>query len=143
MRRTFTPLTIALALFAASAQAQDAPRIDGADLLVDLTKHAGHQVIIKNVEVFGASNSGALGNAGTVVVKITTTGIDPETFRYFLKNCSNSCVVRLLATPTGEKSGSGLPLLTGVKIVDNSGDPRSAAFGPGPMRSRIRIKAKC
>ncbi len=120
MKRTFALLAITAALFAASpsTQAQDVSRIDGADLLVDLAKHAGHQVIIKNVDVYGASNSGALGNAGSVTVKITTTGIDPETFRYFLKNCSNSCVVRLLATPTGEKSISGWPLLTGVKIVE-------------------------
>ena len=120
MKRTFALLATTAALFAASpsTQAQDVSRIDGADLLIDLAKHAGHQVIIKNVDVFGASNSGALGNAGSVTVKITTTGIDPETFRYFLKNSSNSCVVRLLlATPTGEKSGSW-PLLTGVKIVE-------------------------
>jgi hypothetical protein len=119
MRRTFTLLTIALALFAASAQAQEAPRVDGADLLVDLAKHAGHQVIVKNVKVFGANNDGALGQAGGVTLKITTAGIDPETFRYMLKNCaSTSCNVRLLlATPTGDKS-AGWPSLAGVKIIE-------------------------
>ncbi len=121
MRRTFTLLTIALAVFAAAAQGQEAPRLDGADLLVDLAKYAGHQVIIKNVSVWGADNDGALGRAGGVTLKITTTGIDPETFRYMLKNCassSDSCNVRLLlATPTGDKR-AGWPLLAGVKIIE-------------------------
>jgi hypothetical protein len=118
MRRIFTLLIIAFALFATSAQAQEAPHIDGADLLVDLAKHAGHQVIIKNVSVWGADNDGALGRAGGVTLKITTTGIDPETFRYMLKNCASpldGCNVRLLlATPTGEKR-AGWPLLGGRK----------------------------
>jgi hypothetical protein len=121
MRRIFTLLTIALALFAASAQAQEAPpRVDGADLLVDLAKHAGHQVIVENVNVFGATNDGALGKAGGVTLKITTTGIDPETFRYMLKNCASSygCNVRLLlATPTGDKP-AGWPSLADVKIIE-------------------------
>jgi hypothetical protein len=120
MRRTFTLLTIALALFAASAQAQEAPHVDGADLLVDLAKHAGHQVILQNVKVFGGDNDGALGMAGGVTLKITTIGIDPETFRYMLKNCAGSsdCNVRLLlATPTGDKRASW-PILAGVKIIE-------------------------
>ena len=93
--------------------------LDGADLLIDLAKHAGHQVIVKNVNVFGADNGGALGRASGVLVKISTTGIDTETFRYFLKNCSSvsGCKVHLLVTPTGDKLGDW-PVLAGVKIVE-------------------------
>jgi hypothetical protein len=106
-------LATAVAL-AGSAQGQefaqaptDVPHLVGADLFIDLTQYAGKQVVITDARVYGASNSGALMDAGRATFKILPQGIDRETFRYFLKNCDGNrenCNVHLLATPTGKKN---------------------------------------
>ena len=94
----------------------DVPHLVGADLFIDLAKYAGQQVVITDARVYGASNGGALMDAGRVTFKILPQGIDRETFRYFLKNCTETCNVHLLATPTGNKR-MDWPELVDVKIV--------------------------
>jgi hypothetical protein len=97
----------------------DVPHLVGADLFIDLAQYVDKQVVITDAEVYGAGNHGALLDAGRVTFKITTEGIDRETFRYFLKNCDGTgekCKVRLLVTPTG-KVTMHWPELVGVKIV--------------------------
>jgi hypothetical protein len=93
------------------------PHLVGADLFIDLEQYVGKQVVITDARVYAASNSGAYVEAGTVHFKISTKGIDRETFRYFLKNCGKFCKVRLLATPTGNV-GPDDPELVDVKIVN-------------------------
>jgi hypothetical protein len=98
-----------------------ASAISGADLLIDLDKWAGKEVYLTDVRVHGADNNGALGRAAGVTYKITTKGIDKETHRMLLKNCSSgtgnpACDgLNLTATPTGEKS-MGWPVLINVRI---------------------------
>jgi hypothetical protein len=115
-------LTGLIGVSAASAQ----PAISGPDLLVDLDQFVGKEVILEHTEVHGADNDGALVKSDGVTFKISTDGIDPETFRQFLKSCSRTpawgesrppeCKVRLLVTPNGKKF-IGWPILTNVKVV--------------------------
>jgi tetratricopeptide (TPR) repeat protein len=64
------------------------PRIVGADLYIDLARYTGRPVILTDGGVVGANNSFALIQAGAVTFKIITDGIDSESFRFLLKNCS-------------------------------------------------------
>ena len=104
----------------ASSPASPPPRIAGADLYIDLGQYIGRTVILTDGTVQGASNYGALISAHGVSFKITTVGIDRESFRFFLKNCTGfsqeNCKIPLLVTPTGEKSGA-LPQLKDVKMI--------------------------
>ena len=100
--------------------ATSAYAISGADLLIDLDKWAGKEVYVTNVQVYGANNLGALGTASGVTFKITTQGIDKETFRRLLKDCNgvmnSACKgLSLTVTPTGEKE-IGWPVLINVRI---------------------------
>jgi hypothetical protein len=92
--------------------------ISGANLLTDLDKWADKKVYLTNVRVHGANNYGAIAQASGVIFKITTSGIDKETFRTLLKDCSsNPCEgLNLTVTPTGRKVVSGWPELINVRI---------------------------
>jgi hypothetical protein len=112
-------ITWTIAVSAALAQ----PAVTSADLFIDLDKYVGKEVILTDARVHDAGNSGAFANSGGVYFWISPEGIDRETFRYFLKNCSGSSFgvpacekVRLLVTPTGKKS-SNVPTLINVKII--------------------------
>jgi hypothetical protein len=99
---------------------QSPPRIAGADLYIDVAQYIGRPVILTDGEVQGANNYGALIKAGATTFKIATDGIDRESYRFFLKNCSGfrgeQCRTPLLVTPTGEKSGQ-LPVVRDVKMI--------------------------
>ena len=110
-------ITASVGVSAALAQ----PAVTGADLLVDLEQFIGKEVILIDAEVFSADNRGALAKSGGATFRISAEGIDRETFREFLKNCSGlglsaECKRRLLVTPNGEKARD-LPILINVKIV--------------------------
>jgi tetratricopeptide (TPR) repeat protein len=95
------------------------PRIAGADLYIDLDKYIGRPVVLTDGYVYGANTNGAQIRAGGTNWKMTTDGIDRESFRFFLKNCSsgaNECKFLLLVTPTGEKSVVG-PFVKDVKMI--------------------------
>jgi hypothetical protein len=103
------------------SSAASPPKIAGADLFIDLVQYIGRPVIIADGGVFEANNDGALIKAGGNTFKLTVDGIDRETFRFFLKNCTGTaigeqCTTPLLVTPTGEKS-LGWPLLKNVKMI--------------------------
>jgi hypothetical protein len=94
--------------------------VSGNNLLVDLDNWAGKEVYLTNVRIFATDNNGALGTTSGVTFKITTRGIDKETFRRLLKNCHGimnpECDgLSLTATPTGEKQ-VGWPVLINVRI---------------------------
>src|SRR5262249_52048930 len=99
---------------------QNPPRIAGADLYIDLAQYIGRPVILSDGEVQFANNYGALIKAGATSFKIATEGIDRESYRFFLKNCSGfkgeQCRTPLLVTPTGEKSGQ-MPVVRDVKMI--------------------------
>jgi tetratricopeptide (TPR) repeat protein len=103
----------------ASSPASPPPRIAGADLYIDLAQYSGRPVILTDGTVQGANNYGALIAAHGVSFN-TTGGIDRESFRFFLKNCTgfaqDNCKIPILVTPTGEKP-SGLPQLKDVKMI--------------------------
>ena len=89
--------------------------------MVDLDRYIDKQVIVSGCVIYLASNDGASMMCGGVTFKIIVDGIDRETFRYFLKNCSGlgeqpNCRMPVFATPIGKKWGSS-PLLKDVKIV--------------------------
>jgi tetratricopeptide (TPR) repeat protein len=96
------------------------PRIAGADLFIDLAQYIGRPVILTDGTVFGANNSNAAVRTRGPTFQITVEGIDRESFRFFLKNCSagnqDNCKMPLLVTPTGEKSGAW-PSLKNVKMI--------------------------
>src|SRR5690242_7041692 len=100
------------------AQEQQPPHLDGADLFIDVDQYVGKPVVLTNCEIYGAGNNGAILNCHSTYFKVTTDGIDRESFRFFLKNCTNlgGCKMPFLVTPTGEKSGVG-PSLKDVKIA--------------------------
>jgi hypothetical protein len=80
--------------------------------------------VLTDCGVFDASNSGALINASGVTFWMSVEGINRDSFRYFLKNCSGTggvltnspCKMPLLVTLTGEQRG-GNPVVKNVKIV--------------------------
>ena len=79
-----TLITAMITLSGALAQST----VTGADLLVDLDTFIGKEVILTDVEVYGSNNRGALVASGGATFQISAEGIDRETFRQFLKNCS-------------------------------------------------------
>jgi hypothetical protein len=92
-----------------SSSAGDAPKVDGADLYVDLAQYVGKEVLLIDGEVSMTDTMGATLRSGGVVFKIVTDGIDRETFRYILKHCSSielmkrsACQIPLYVTPTGQ-----------------------------------------
>jgi hypothetical protein len=91
--------------------------ISGANLMIDLDKWAGKEVYLTNVSVWYADNNGATLNASGVRFKITTRGIDKETFRTLLRDCHGHCDnMNLTVTPTGQKVASNWPELINVRI---------------------------
>jgi len=120
MRFAIIIAAVAVALSTA-ALAENPSKIVGADLYIDLAQYAGRVVILTDGGVVAADNFGALIVAAAVRFKIITDGIDPESFRFMLKNCSSimlqsQCKFPLLVTPTGEKSAN-LPVLKDVKMI--------------------------
>src|SRR5205814_8123167 len=103
------------------------PKLNGADLFVDIKEYVGREVLLTGARIYGASNSGALAEASGVTFKLSTDEIDRETLRYFLKNCSQignreiqPCQVSLHVTPTGKMS-LNFPILKSVKIAQSAG----------------------
>jgi hypothetical protein len=100
-------------------------RLIGADLFVDLQKYVCKQVILMDGEVFDASDRGGLIETPGATFDINVEGIDRESLRYFLTNCTGlpqrrpqgipRCDVPLLVIPTG-KFRVG-PELKSVKIA--------------------------
>jgi hypothetical protein len=97
--------------------------LSGHNLFIDLEKWANKEIYLTNVRVHGTDNGGAIANAGGVTFKISPRGIDPETFRKFLKHCNirnwgNPVCdgLNLTVTPTGEKVVSNWPLLINVRL---------------------------
>ena len=117
------PLFLTSAFFAMTISIASAqPAVTGADLLVDLDQYIGKEVILMDVRVYGADNDGALAQSKGVTFKISNQGIDRETFRRFLTNCSSSTScdgLRLLVTPNGQKT-MDWPVLINVKIVPSN-----------------------
>jgi len=111
---------LAATTFAAPGLTQDIKRVRGADLFTDLQEYAGKPVILTDGLVFGATNSGALVTTGDVTFSISVQGIDRESFRFFLTNCSDimeqDCKVPLVVTPTG-KFNMEWPVLKDVRIA--------------------------
>jgi hypothetical protein len=102
------------------ASTQQPKHIDGADLFIDLDQYAGKPVVLTDCTIYGAGNDGAILNCHSTYFKVTTDGIDRESFRFFLKNCTGlseaQCQMPFLVTPTGKKSLIG-PSLKDVKIA--------------------------
>jgi TPR repeat protein len=106
--------------------AQEPKRLIGADLFIDLQKYVCKKVILMDGEVFGASDKGGLIKTPGTTFDIDVEGIDRESLRYFLTNCTGlpqrrpqgipRCDVPLLVTPTG-KFGAVGPELKSVKIA--------------------------
>jgi tetratricopeptide (TPR) repeat protein len=96
------------------------PRLSGADLLVDLNKYVGRPVVLLDGNVFGANNSFALVRSGGATFSINTEGIEPETFRFILGNCSGlqsaKCKMNLEITPTGGRS-MNMPIVSAARMV--------------------------
>jgi hypothetical protein len=103
-----------MVLLAALALAGPADAMTGDDLLADLDRLIGKEVLLTDANVGGAGNDGA-------AFKISDQGIDRETFGYLLENCHMvteppECQgLRLLVTLSGQKSPSGRPILINVK----------------------------
>jgi hypothetical protein len=129
---TLIALLVGTVMFGGPVQAQEfapppsnVPHLLGIDLYKDLaqvagkpSQYVGKQVVITDADVFMVDNHGALFRAGTIAFSVTTKGIDPETFRYFLENCNGGgCKVHLLVTPTGGSTVMDGPELADVKIV--------------------------
>ena len=96
-------------------------RIVGADLFIDIDLYWHRPVVLTDGRVFGATNQYALITTGGATFSISVEGIDRESFRFFLSNCSgivanSHCKMPLLVTPTGQKLG-GNPVVKDVKIV--------------------------
>ena len=97
--------------------------ITGADLLVDLDKYLGKPVRVNEGEVYGASNDGAFLKSRGAKFRISSQGIDRETFRYILLNCSDLAAgpacnnLSFVVTPTTEKV-IGYPVLINVSLAD-------------------------
>jgi hypothetical protein len=82
--------------------------ITGADLLVDLDKYVGQSVRLNDGHVSMAQNDGAVVKSRGATFRISSQGIDRETFRYILSNCSGimtgpACNLSLIVTPTTGK----------------------------------------
>jgi hypothetical protein len=81
--------------------------------LPTLDQLVGKEVILTDANVGGAGNDGASVRAGGAAFRISSQGIDRETFRYLLENCHMvteppECQgLQLLVTLSGEKSPSG------------------------------------
>jgi hypothetical protein len=113
-------MLLMIAIWPGFAVAQQ-PEMAGADLFIDISKYAGREVVLTDGEVYGATNDGAMVRAGSVTFWISPAAIDPETFRVFLKSCSNivptdPCKRRLVVTPTGQMR-INWPILTAVKFA--------------------------
>ena len=98
-------------------------RLRGADLFVDLDKYVGKEVLLADGEAIGADNDGFLIRAGAVTFKVSTEGIDRETFRFILTNCASfvvgegkKCASSMYVTPTGEHYMSW-PILKNVRLA--------------------------
>ena len=115
-------ITIAAGLLGLlSAQASAQERVKGADLFIDMQQYIGKQVILTNGNVFAAGTEYAYVRAGGVSFYMSVDGIDKESFRYFLSNCSGigtgaKCTMPLLVSLTGEKR-NGDPVIKSVKIA--------------------------
>ena len=112
-----------MVLLTALALAGPADAMTGDDLLADLNQLIGKEVLLTDANVGGAGNDGASVRAGGAAFKISSQGIDRETFGYLLENCHMvteppECQgLQLLVTLSGEKSPSGRPILINVKRV--------------------------
>jgi hypothetical protein len=122
MRRTVVAALFGLAA-AISTEVRGQEAVKGVDLFVDLDQYAGKQVLLTDGQVVFATGDGALVKSGGVTFELVPDGIDRETFRYILKNCSGlitgpECQKPLLVTPTGQKQVvSGFPVLAGGKFA--------------------------
>jgi hypothetical protein len=101
------------------ALAAPAHAITGADLFVDLQQYIGKEVVLEDVEVYGADNDGARAKASGVTFGLSWQGADRETMRQLLRDChtiSGCKGLRLLVTPSGRKETFGdTPILINVK----------------------------
>jgi hypothetical protein len=93
---------------APTTSSESIKQVTGADLFIDLDQYVGKPVIVTDCEIYGTSNSGAILNCHSTYFYVTTDGIDRESFRFFLKNCTGlglepQCKMAFLVTPTGQK----------------------------------------
>jgi hypothetical protein len=123
-RRIWLPLGIACFVHAGVATSSIAQekQMTGADLFIDLAQYAGKQVLVADCYFSNAENTGGFLHCKNVTFRVIADGIDPESFRYFLKNCTRlletktQCTMPFLVTPTGQKVVN-LPVLKDVKIA--------------------------
>jgi hypothetical protein len=83
MKQKFVGLVLGTALVGSLAQGQefapaptDVPHLIEADLFIDLAEYAGKQMVVTDARVHGASNSGALMEAGPRDFRNSSSGID-------------------------------------------------------------------
>jgi hypothetical protein len=128
---------VAAAAFAGAAFSQDLQRVKGVDLFVGLKDYAGKRVILIDAYVFSSGNNGALVRAGAVTFKLSSSGIDRESLRYFLTNCAGTtpdtkCQMPLVVTATGKKQSGDTPILKDVKIAGLAAQPAKEAESSRP-----------
>jgi len=104
-------------------RSQELKRVRGADLFIDLQQYAGKQVVLLDSQVFNISNHGGNLTSGGANFYLSSEGMDRETFRFLLTNCSGltistQCKMSLIVTPTGEyMQMSKFPTLTGARMI--------------------------
>jgi hypothetical protein len=97
--------------------------VNGPDLLIDLDRWTGTEVQMRDIAISHADNSGAIVKSNGVRIKISTQGIDKDTFRKILTDCnawitSSKCQhLNIVAVPTGEKTLFDWPILSNVRLV--------------------------
>jgi hypothetical protein len=112
---------LAYAGVATSSIAQE-KQMPGAHLFIDLAQYIGKQILVTDCYFSNAENTGGFLHCKSVTFRVIADGIDPESFRYFLKNCTRlletktQCTMPFLVTPTGQKVVN-LPVLKDVKIA--------------------------
>jgi hypothetical protein len=98
---------------AAKVESQAAP------VFFDLDKSVGRSIRLNDAKVFGASQNGAIVESRGVTFKLIPKGIDKETFRYILQNCSGGvCYLSLVVTLTGTRE-FGRPVLINASLAES------------------------
>jgi hypothetical protein len=108
---------------AATCAAEEPKQVSGVDLFVDFKDYIGKEVILTDGIVSAADSSFMYIKAGkrAVTFFVRTQGLDRESLRFFLSNCSDylpkpQCHMPLLVTPTDESVFSE-PTLRNVKML--------------------------
>jgi hypothetical protein len=116
-----TTMTLVICGFLAVSKSHAQEVVHGNDLFVDVDRYIGKEVVLRDGTVFDADNSGFLIKAGSVTFKAYNTGIDRETLRFILNNCSvlpvEKCSVPLFVTVTDQKV-MDWPVLINVRLAN-------------------------